>query len=61
MFIFVPFQSIMGKLFSYIRFKTAMLTDTRLRYMMEIITGIRVIKMYNWEDPFAKRVADSRK
>lgn len=61
LFAFIPFQSFMGKMFSKVRLATAQLTDTRLRFMSEIISGIRVIKMYSWELPFADRVADSRK
>ncbi|KAH9402637.1 Multidrug resistance-associated protein 4 [Tyrophagus putrescentiae] len=59
--LFIPFQSVMGRLFSKIRLGTAVLTDTRLRYMHEIISGIKVIKMYNWQKPFADRVAGARK
>ena len=29
--------------------------------MHEIISGIKVIKMYNWQKPFADRVAGARK
>ncbi|CAG2114002.1 unnamed protein product, partial [Medioppia subpectinata] len=39
---------------------TAKLTDTRLRHMVEIISGMRVIKMYSWEQPFADLVAEAR-
>ncbi|CAG2179010.1 unnamed protein product, partial [Oppiella nova] len=58
---FIPFQLIMGRLFSRFRQMTAKLTDGRLRLMNEIISGMRVIKMYAWEQPFADLVADARK
>ena len=47
---FVPFRS-----------KVAVLTDQRIKVMNEIISGMRVIKMYTWEKPFAKLVADVRR
>ncbi len=37
------------------RFKTALITDKRVRIMNEVIVGVRVIKMYAWEYAF-KRV-----
>ena len=40
---------------------TAQLTDSRLRLMNEIISGMRVIKMYAWEQSFANLVATARK
>ncbi|CAG2168420.1 unnamed protein product, partial [Oppiella nova] len=43
------------------RLMTAQLTDNRLRYMVEIISGMRVIKMYAWEQPFDDLVANARK
>ncbi|CAG2105923.1 unnamed protein product, partial [Medioppia subpectinata] len=42
------------------RLLTAKLTDNRLRHMVEIISGMRVIKMYSWEQPFADLVAEAR-
>lgn len=59
--LFIPFQSLMGKLFSQVRLRTALLTDSRLKYMNEIISGMRVLKCYCWERPFAKRIAEVRK
>lgn len=59
--LFIPFQALMGRLFSGVRLRTALLTDSRLKFMSEIINGMRVIKMYAWETPFADRVADARR
>lgn len=61
LFLLVPFQWIMGKMFRTVRRKTAVLTDRRIRIMSEIIGGMRVIRMYNWEAPFARLVHFARK
>ncbi|XP_054157544.1 ATP-binding cassette sub-family C member 4-like [Oppia nitens] len=58
--VYIPFQMFMGRLFSKLRAKTAILTDERIRLMNEIIPSMRVIKMYTWEKPFAKLVALAR-
>ncbi|CAG2106728.1 unnamed protein product [Medioppia subpectinata] len=52
--------ALMGRMFRNIRQKTAKLTDSRIRLMQEIIAGMRVIKMYAWEQPFALLVATAR-
>ncbi|CAH1257942.1 ABCC4 [Branchiostoma lanceolatum] len=56
-----PVQSAMGKLFSKFRSQTAHRTDERVRTMSEIISAMRVIKMYTWEEPFGKLVAKQRR
>lgn len=43
------------------RSKTAVLTDERIKMMNEIISGMRVIKMYTWEESFTKLVAEIRR
>jgi len=50
----------MGRLFSQLRGSTAVKTDRRIRIMNEIISGMRVIKMYTWEKPFAALVNSTR-
>lgn len=44
-----------------LRAETAVLTDDRIRTMNEVISGIRVIKMYGWEKPFAALVDEVRR
>ena len=51
----------MGKLISKFRLKSAALTDNRVRIMSEILSGMRVIKMYAWEHSFSQIVAEARK
>jgi len=52
----VCFIGWMGKMFSRLRMSTALRTDERIRTMNEILSGMRVIKMYTWENSFAKLV-----
>uniref|UniRef100_A0A9L0T494 Multidrug resistance-associated protein 4 n=1 Tax=Equus caballus TaxID=9796 RepID=A0A9L0T494_HORSE len=59
--ILLPLQSCFGKLFSYFRSKTATFTDIRIRTMNEVITGIRIIKMYAWEKSFAELITSFRR
>ncbi|XP_036105463.1 multidrug resistance-associated protein 4 isoform X12 [Molossus molossus] len=59
--ILLPLQSCIGKLFSSLRSKTATFTDARIRTMNEVITGIRIIKMYAWEKPFADLITNLRR
>ncbi|XP_070850344.1 ATP-binding cassette sub-family C member 4-like [Chaetodon trifascialis] len=57
----MPVQTLFGRLFSKFRSKTAALTDNRIRTMNEVVSGIRIIKMYAWEKPFAALVSDVRR
>ncbi|XP_054637104.1 multidrug resistance-associated protein 4 isoform X2 [Dunckerocampus dactyliophorus] len=57
----MPMQTLFGRLFSKYRSKTAILTDSRIRTMNEVVSGIRIIKMYAWEKPFAALVSDVRR
>ncbi|KAI3366042.1 hypothetical protein L3Q82_009871, partial [Scortum barcoo] len=57
----MPVQTMFGRLFSKFRSKTAVLTDNRIRTMNEVVSGIRIIKMYAWEKPFAALVSEVRR
>uniref|UniRef100_A0A3Q3LYS7 Multidrug resistance-associated protein 4-like n=1 Tax=Labrus bergylta TaxID=56723 RepID=A0A3Q3LYS7_9LABR len=57
----MPVQTLFGRLFSTFRSKTAALTDNRIRTMNEVVSGIRIIKMYAWEKPFSALVTEVRR
>ncbi|XP_075708503.1 ATP-binding cassette sub-family C member 4 isoform X2 [Rhinoderma darwinii] len=59
--ILMPLQTLLGKFFTSLRGKTAAFTDTRIRTMNEVISGMRIIKMYAWEQSFTELVNDIRK
>ncbi|XP_069614144.1 ATP-binding cassette sub-family C member 4 isoform X2 [Ranitomeya imitator] len=59
--ILMPLQTVLGKFFTSLRGKTAAFTDTRIRTMNEVISGMRIIKMYAWEQSFTELVNDIRK
>lgn len=54
------FVGYVGRLSAVIRFKTAVRTDERVRFMDEIISGVQIIKIYAWEVPFARLIAMAR-
>ncbi|XP_069001598.1 ATP-binding cassette sub-family C member 4-like [Embiotoca jacksoni] len=57
----MPVQAWFGKLFGVFRSKTVVLTDSRIRIMNEVVSGIRIIKMYAWEKPFSALVTEVRR
>ncbi|XP_044865818.1 ATP-binding cassette sub-family C member 4 isoform X4 [Mauremys mutica] len=59
--ILLPLQTCIGRLFSSLRSRTAALTDVRIRTMNEVITGMRIIKMYAWEKSFSELVSNIRR
>lgn len=44
-----------------LRSKSAALADKRIRIMNEVLSGIRIIKMYAWEKPFSALVSELRR
>ncbi|XP_052748998.1 probable multidrug resistance-associated protein lethal(2)03659 [Galleria mellonella] len=59
--LFIPLQAYLGKVSSKLRRQTAVRTDNRIRLMNEVIQSIEAIKMYAWEDAFAKIIGQARK
>uniref|UniRef100_A0A8C9WK74 Cystic fibrosis transmembrane conductance regulator n=1 Tax=Scleropages formosus TaxID=113540 RepID=A0A8C9WK74_SCLFO len=55
----MPLQTLFGRLFSSFRSKTAAFTDSRIRTMNEVVSGIRIIKMYAWEKSFSTLICIS--
>nr|XP_056718351.1 ATP-binding cassette sub-family C member 12-like [Euleptes europaea] len=58
--LFIPLQMLMAKLMSVFRRAAIVVTDRRVRIMNEILTCIKLIKMYAWEMSFAKAVRGIR-
>uniref|UniRef100_F6T8N6 Uncharacterized protein n=1 Tax=Ciona intestinalis TaxID=7719 RepID=F6T8N6_CIOIN len=54
-------QSCVGRQFGRIRAKMSVLTDQRIRIMNEVLTAMKIIKMYAWEKPFEKLVSETRR
>ncbi|KJH42578.1 ABC transporter, ATP-binding protein [Dictyocaulus viviparus] len=59
--ILVPIQGYFSQQMGKCRRAIAARTDKRISIMNEILNGIRVIKMYSWEDAFSDVVADLRR
>ncbi|XP_054464309.1 ATP-binding cassette sub-family C member 12 isoform X2 [Anoplopoma fimbria] len=59
--IFIPVQFGLANLINAFRWKTVLITDSRVRTMNEILNSIKLIKMYAWEDSFEKKIAVFRK
>ncbi|XP_074658407.1 ATP-binding cassette sub-family C member 5-like isoform X2 [Tubulanus polymorphus] len=60
-FLFYPFQVVLSNLWSKYRSQLVVLTDHRIRLMNEILTCVKLIKMYAWEVPFSHTVSKYRK
>ncbi|XP_023223764.1 multidrug resistance-associated protein 5-like [Centruroides sculpturatus] len=58
--LFYPLMGGMAALITMLRRKAVKCTDERVQLMNEIITSIKLIKMYAWEIPFAKKITDVR-
>ncbi|XP_051835760.1 ATP-binding cassette sub-family C member 11 isoform X2 [Antechinus flavipes] len=48
-----PLQAVLTKIIVRLQHKTAEVSDKRIRITTEILTCIKLIKMYSWEKPFS--------
>jgi len=55
-----PIQSRIGQWQGQLRRSTSKITDERVRLMAELLAGIRLVKLYCYERPFAEKVAGIR-
>ncbi|XP_071838057.1 ATP-binding cassette sub-family C member 5-like [Apostichopus japonicus] len=58
--IFWPTQAIFGRITTYLRELCIEVTDERVQKMNEVLTYVKLIKMYAWEVPFSKAVSAIR-
>jgi ATP-binding cassette subfamily C (CFTR/MRP) protein 4 len=61
MFIAIPSQSLLGKVYDHMRRITSKKCDRRINLINEIFNGIKIIKMYCWENPFKKLIEHLRR
>lgn len=60
-FCFFPLQSSLGKAFARYRAKVASLTDQRVSFVSQAVSGARIMKMNCWELAFGDRISKFRK
>ncbi|XP_070538846.1 ATP-binding cassette sub-family C member 5-like [Ptychodera flava] len=60
-FVFTPLPAVCGVLAQVIRTKSIKVTDKRVRLVNEILTCVKLIKMYAWEIPFSRTVESIRR
>lgn len=56
LFMLIPLQSALAKVFGKLRRRSVLLRDERIRNIADMLTGIMVIKLYAWENPFKARI-----
>lgn len=56
-----PINTMLMKRFFSIRIKSMAWTDKRSKLLQEMLSGMRVIKLFSWETPFLKRIAEYRR
>ena len=58
--VLVPINALGSKFVALLQRKQLKAKDSRIKLMNEILSGIKVLKLYAWEIPFIKRILASR-
>ena len=58
--VLIPFNAIGSKLGEVLQRAQLKAKDSRIKLMNEILSGIKVLKLYAWEMPFMKRILEKR-
>eukprot|EP00127_Corallochytrium_limacisporum_P007530 Clim_evm52s253 gene=Clim_evmTU52s253 len=61
MLILMPFNTLIAYLSKKLQIKQMKWKDLRIRLMGEILNGIKVIKLYSWDEFFEEKVSDIRR
>ncbi|KAG0026932.1 hypothetical protein BGZ82_009216, partial [Podila clonocystis] len=56
----VPFHAFMAKLFQKIKSAKLEAMDSRLRLVNEVLSGIKIVKLYSWENSFKEKLTAVR-
>eukprot|EP00210_Caulerpa_lentillifera_P007448 g7118.t1 len=59
--VLIPLQSMLSQQIAKLRRKTTKITDRRINFMSEMISGSLAVKMLGWEDPLLEEVDGIRK
>ncbi|GAB6032452.1 Multidrug resistance-associated protein 5 [Chamberlinius hualienensis] len=58
--IYLPIMAGVGRKTSLLRIMAVRITDSRIRMMSQVLSNIKLIKMYAWEKSFADKIKDIR-
>lgn len=56
----VPASALVARALARVRRRLVKLTDARVKLCAEVVTGVRAIKLYAWEEAYAERIAALR-
>ncbi|KAL4446696.1 hypothetical protein ABPG77_007940 [Micractinium sp. CCAP 211/92] len=56
----IPLSTLVGRAMAAVRKELVAYTDARVKLCTEVITGIKAIKLYAWEEPYVQRISKLR-